>query len=171
MDEEEKPKEQTVWNPYDLYDIAIAGSRSDTDSAEQPKFECAAVQSARSATHISISSFILTHHLSVHKFVAETLLDRWASLQSLKLACLSECLLVSAATSCLLQLRIYCDFTSEWCDVSRGCCVTDQIDIDTFQPAVVNLVKYHRLRQICFEDTQFSNPMDLFISLIRVLIE
>lgn len=160
VDDDDKSKEPAVWNPYDLYDIAIAGSRSDTENAEE-RFECASVQSERSVTHISISSFILTHHLSVHKFVSETLLDRWASLQSLKLACLSE-------LTFYLCIITSIDGDDDWCYTFM---ISDHIDIDAFQPAVVNLVKYHNLRQICFEDTQFSNPMEMFISLLRVLIE
>lgn len=39
-----------------------------------------------------------------------------------------------------------------------------------FKDSVIYLVENHHLRQICFEDTQFTNPMDLFIALLRVLI-
>lgn len=82
-------EEEITWNPYDLYDIAVSGSRI-TQGADNVTYECAAVQDTKSASHVSISSFMLTQNQEVHKYVANTLLQRWASLKSLKLACLSE---------------------------------------------------------------------------------
>lgn len=80
--------ELLAWKPEDLYDIAISGARVDSSHLDDNlKFECAAIQSEKAATHISISSFLLTQQPSVHNFIANTLLHRWTSLESFKLAC------------------------------------------------------------------------------------
>ena len=47
----------------------------------------------------------------------------------------------------------------------------DQVDIDLFKTSIVDMIEHHSLRQLCFEDTQFTNPMDLFISILRILIK
>ena len=98
--------EELTWNPYDLYDIAVSGSRI-TQQADNITYECAAVQCDKSATHVSISSFMLTQNQEVHKYVANTLLARWSSLLSLKLACLSKLIchnmLVLIIAMCLMS--------------------------------------------------------------------
>ena len=77
-----------AWNPYDLYDIAVSGPRLGLQQSDDNlTFDCAATQSEKAATHVSISSFLLTQQPSVHKFIANTLMDRWTSLSSFKLAC------------------------------------------------------------------------------------
>ncbi|XP_067950176.1 uncharacterized protein [Watersipora subatra] len=127
--------ELAAWNSYDLYDFAISDVRMEQlPSDDNTTYDCAAIQSEKSASHVSISSFLLTHQPSVHNFIANTLMLRWVSLKSFKLAC------------------------------------QHQIDMNIFQPTILSLIALHNLRSICFEDIQFDNPMELFKSLLTILI-
>lgn len=89
VDDTTSVEEHSTWTPYDLYDEALTASQYDAQNPRE-MFECAAVQCDKSINHISMSSFLLTQNGSVHHFIAHTLLNRWLSLESLKLTCLSK---------------------------------------------------------------------------------
>lgn len=89
---------EAPWNPLDLYDIAITASRLDQQASSDTTFECAAVQSPRAATHISVSSYLLTQDAGLHSFIANTLMNRWVSLKSFKLSCQSRLALSTLKT-------------------------------------------------------------------------